>query len=816
MSKYRIKAYFMHEHEQVVAQEAVDASIIAEAEWTPGYVMGIVDESRIESLSKQGLVVSLVEEVAAADEEPVVRGGSTKPRAELMMAIGRPLSFSLPGSPTTASDGAEGPTIPMTVEKQTPKSKILSHDSRRTQFYVVRFHGPVTEERRKELTKLRIKLGERLTRNKYTVQLKPSQVKTLAEVPSVDYIRLYSEADTLRVRDAGGDSRKDDSAGMSFAATDAAPATMSFGVTAGAAAKPERARRTCVYTIRLHQSKDMPAVVKWLAGRKCKPLWKHGDQLQVALVEGCKTLSDLANRVEVAVVEQLEAPRLYDEPARALLGLVRKNMQFDLKGAGEIIGVADTGIDKTHADLANRIAGVSAWGRKGDVSDPEGHGTHVAGCAVGDGTASKGEVMGAAPEAKVFFQSILDNNGGLGGLPNDIGQLLKEAYAKGARIHNNSWGAFSFARYSNTSLDVDRFVADNPDMLVVIAAGNDGIGIPRATGAKMIAMNGFVDWPSVAAPATAKNALTVGASRSSRTMGGYSKLTWSDAWPDRYPHPPISQERISSNDQCLAAFSSRGPSDDQRIKPDVVAPGTDIAAAKSKDAPLHKFWGAYPKSNQYGFMGGTSMAAPYVAGCAALVREWYLKRGAWATPSAALLKATLINGTRRITGADAVAALEGDPNYHQGFGRIDMSNTVPNSLSPKLELVFDDTWKNKGRMFKQTGQRFRYRIKVGDGLPLRLCLAWTDPGARGLQNSLLLLVDNINQTKWMGNAQAATLMPIAGGQRDPNNNVQVVRIEKPLPGEYTIAIMASMVLFPPQSFALVVTGDLQSKLIPLD
>jgi hypothetical protein len=180
------------------------------------------------------------------------------------------------------------------------------------------------------------------------------------------------------------------------------------------------------------------------------------------------------------------------------------------------------------------------------------------------------------------------------------------------------------------------------------------------------------------------------------------------------------------------------------------------------------------------------------------------------------LKATLINGTRRITGADAVAALEGDPNYHQGFGRIDMSNTVPNSLSPKLELVFDDTWKKKGRMFTQTGQRFRYRIKVGDGLPLRLCLAWTDPGARGLQNSLLLLADNTFQTKWIGNEQAAAFMHIAGAQRDPNNNVQVVRIEKPPPGDYTIAIMASMVLFPPQSFALVVSGDLQSKLIPLD
>src|SRR4029453_13843513 len=133
------------------------------------------------------------------------------------------------------------------------------------------------------------------------------------------------------------------------------------------------------------------------------------------------------------------APRLTDEPARTILGLFRKPQKFGLEGAGEGIGIADTGIDPKPPDLANRITGRSAWGRPNDTSDPEGHGTHVAGCAVGDGTASKGEVMGAAPKAKVFFQSILDANGRLGGLPNDIGDLLKEAYSAGARVHNNSW-----------------------------------------------------------------------------------------------------------------------------------------------------------------------------------------------------------------------------------------------------------------------------------------------------------------------------------------------------------------------------------------
>lgn len=802
MDKFRVKAYLMHEHEHGVAQEAVDTSLITDAEWTDGYVMGVVDENGLKSLSNKGLVVSLVEQLAPSDE--VTSQTDNIPwNAETMAAPGVFSLNSRIGVPTGVQTDRP---LPRAAEKADARQKILSCDARRAQFYVVRFHGSITEERHKELRKLKIKLIERLSRNKYTVRLKPSETKVLADVPFVDNIRLYTEGDTLRVESAPDAGQSNESA-----STESSFTLAGAGARAG---KHTRSRRTNIYIVKLHLAKDMSAVVKWLAGRKSKPIWKRGDQLQLALLENCKTLTELARRPEVAVIEQLAAPRLYDEPARTLLGLARNKTKIGLDGDGEIIGVADTGIDKTHPDLANRIAGVSAWGRKGNTSDPEGHGTHVAGCAVGDGTASKGEVMGAAPQAKIFFQSILDENGGLGGLPNDIRELLKEAYDHGARIHNNSWGAFSFARYASTSLDVDRFVADNPDMLVVIAAGNDGLGVPRMASARMSAAQGFVDWPCVAAPATAKNGLTVGASRSSRTAGGYSELTWSDAWPDRYPHPPISKERISSNDQCLAAFSSRGPSDDQRIKPDVVAPGTDIAAARSKDSPLHKFWGAYPKNKLYGFMGGTSMAAPYVAGCAALVREWYRKKGGWKTPSAALLKATLINGTRRITGADAVAPQDGEPNFHQGFGRIDMANSIPNPLSPKMELAFIDTWKESKQALSNTGKLVRYRLKAGGDLPLRVCLSWTDPGARGLQNSLLLLVDD-GQTKWVGNAQAATLLNVAGGPRDPNNNVQVVRIEKPRAAEYTIAVVASMLLFPPQAFALVVTGDLDSTLVQL-
>ena len=254
--------------------------------------------------------------------------------------------------------------------------------------------------------------------------------------------------------------------------------------------------------------------------------------------------------------------------------------------------------------------------------------------------------------------------------------------------------------------------------------------------------------------------------------------------------------------------------DDSRIKPDVVAPGTDIAAARSKDAPLRRFWGAFPGNARYGFMGGTSMAAPYVAGCAALVREWLRTQGGWATPSAALIKAALINGTVRITGQDSVAELLGEPNFHQGFGRIDMANTLPNPTAPAVRLRFDDTWKQPARILKDSGQRVRYRLQVGAGTPLRICLAWTDLPANGLQNRLVLLVDDGGSQKWIGNTGAAAVMTIAGNPADPHNNVQVVRVPNPAPGNYTIVVVAADLLFPPQAFALVVTGDLPSPLQP--
>ncbi len=120
------------------------------------------------------------------------------------------------------------------------------------------------------------------------------------------------------------------------------------------------------------------------------------------------------------------------------------NLGYD--GSGQIVGICDTGFDTgvndstMHLDFQGRIDAIYALGRS-TADDPHGHGTHVAGSVLGDGARSNGQIKGMAPAAHIVFQSVLDSQGGLGGLPTDLNTLFAQAWTAGARIHTNSWGA---------------------------------------------------------------------------------------------------------------------------------------------------------------------------------------------------------------------------------------------------------------------------------------------------------------------------------------------------------------------------------------
>jgi serine protease AprX len=752
MADVKVIAYFMHEHEQTAA-----ASAVKNPQVTDSYVIGEIDETRVADLEQAGLIVERVRPPVANPLEglgPIfeLKGARARRRAE------------------TAGVVLDAPVV----------------DPNQPQFYLLRLSGPLLREYRIRLVAVGVYPSERLGPATYVARISPAQLPAVQALEFVTGLTVYGVAATEM-------------------------ATSTFGAREAGPPPPAGPTPIKTFDVQLHDAVDLPQVLASIAQLNLSIAGAKGRKIRFYVLETDADAKAAQIRAIPAVrkVEPYIEPELHNDVARMLLGIDAPASptvtQLAETGAGQVVAVADTGLDDTHPDFAGRVASLIALGRPGDATDPHGHGTHVAATVLGSGLASAGKHRGVAPGAQLVFQSLLDANFKLGGLPLDLGDLFEEAYQSGARIHNNSWGAVVDSEYTMNSQEVDEFVAKRRDMLVVISAGNEGQAAQR-----LHAQPGSVDWLSIGAPGSCKNAITVGASRSSRTAGGFSTLTYGTAWPSDFPDAPIASDPVSGDAEALAGFSSRGPCTDRRVKPDVVAPGTDILSARSSRAPLFRFWGPGP-SPQYAFMGGTSMAAPLVAGCAALVREYYVTTRGHAQPSAALLKATLINSTRHLTGASATADFNVRPNMHQGFGAVDMRQAYPNPTQPALRLEFVDDWQHPASAFTVTGQRRRFQVGVAAGQRLSICMVYTDAPGRALQNNLNLLVEPPGGPKVVGNQN----LPLALAPIDQENNVEIVRFDAPVAGNYLIQISASNLLTADQDFALVVTGVLTTGLIPV-
>lgn len=445
-----------------------------------------------------------------------------------------------------------------------------------------------------------------------------------------------------------------------------------------------------------------------------------------------------------------------------------------LRGEGQVVAVADTGFDSgdvntIHSDLKGAVQKGLIYGLYSKSwEDPMGHGTHVAGSVLGRGTESKGALRGGAFGAQLIgegmWSPMLDNLS----IPSPFTKLFTDAYQEGARIHTNSWGSpASLGEYLSMCQQVDEFMWNNPEMLVIFAAGNSGEDKNK---------DGVIDPGSVSAPGTAKNVLTVGASENLISNGGIQKQVKELKDADKkWGAEPISSSKISDNTSGIAMFSSRGPTKDGRLKPEIVAPGTNILSLRSHHPKASPLWGIY--NDHYAWAGGTSMATPLTAGAAAVAREYLIKEKKIAAPSAALIKAHLMSTALDLfpgqygTGkTQEIAKIR--PEMNEGFGRVDIKKAT--SL-PASSVVIDDR--------EGVAQGSEKTFTITANKKLTVTLVWTDaPGAtsaaKTLVNDLNLSVEG-SDGKWEDAGEV-------------NNNAFVEKSDLK-PGTYTIRVLGNKI-----------------------
>ncbi len=325
---------------------------------------------------------------------------------------------------------------------------------------------------------------------------------------------------------------------------------------------------------------------------------------------------------------------------------------------------------------------------------------------------------------------------------------LTTHYSQGAAIHTNSWGDDFTTAYTGMSRAIDTFSYNNDDNLVIFAVTNGS---------------------SLKTPENAKNCLAVGASQDSNSQGSFCS-------------------------------GGTGPTDDGRRKPEIFAPGCNTQSAN-----------AFSTCGTTGATG-TSMAAPAVAGTAALTKQYY-EEGFYPSglaesddgfvPSGTLLKATLLNSAVNMTG------ISGFPSNQEGWGRVLLDNALY-FAGDDNKLIIRDVRNASGDALN-TGDVFEMNFTVDSFTePLKATLVFHDAPAspastftpvNDLDLEVVLPTGDVLKGNNITNGISA-----AGGSADAINNVEMVMLPATLTGEYTLRVKGTAVNQGTQGYAIVITG----------